>query len=335
MMEKIARICWNTQEWKRPSGSKGKSKVNTSYENKYGFGHEEWLLDFSRVMPNGYHYGFLESLNVPSGKHIGQTYDIHLFTITPNKEKIYIGCLHNATAIALEESNFVYEKYKELGWLQEMKNDVISVGGQVKHFKAKWMFNVKFKFSEAKINHSNQPIIKSNTLGHRYNLMNKTSDFIFLTNEDGKTQTLDTSCFTRATHSGVIVIDPLHKKIQELVKKELKDIYSPLILEKTDSFSSIKRRIDIMGKLKDSDEWHYFEVKTSSAKQSIREALGQILEYSHYDHSSSRATKLYIIGPKQPDEKDIEYLQNLRERYNLPIWFRWFSFEDNKLHEEI
>ena len=54
-MEKIARICWNTHDWKRPSGSEGKSRVDSSYEKSVGFGHEEWLLDDTRVMPDGYH----------------------------------------------------------------------------------------------------------------------------------------------------------------------------------------------------------------------------------------------------------------------------------------
>lgn len=57
-MDKISRICWNTNNWKRPSGSEGKSRVASSYENSVGFGHEEWLLDDSRVLPDGYHYGF-------------------------------------------------------------------------------------------------------------------------------------------------------------------------------------------------------------------------------------------------------------------------------------
>lgn len=41
-MEKVARLCWNTNEWRRPSGRKGKSKSNDAYENEMGFGHEEW-----------------------------------------------------------------------------------------------------------------------------------------------------------------------------------------------------------------------------------------------------------------------------------------------------
>ena len=85
-MEKIARICWNTHDWKRPSGSEGKSLSDGSYEKKIGFGHEEWILDDSRIYePNGYHYGFLQPMNVASGKHIGAVYDIHLFSISPLK----------------------------------------------------------------------------------------------------------------------------------------------------------------------------------------------------------------------------------------------------------
>ena len=95
------------------------------------------------------------------------------------------------------------------------------------------------------------------------------------------------------------------------------------------------QRVDVKGKFKATDEWHYFEIKTCSAKQSIREAFGQIMEYSHYDHLSTRATKLYIVGPEKPDEKDAAYIKKLRDMYHLPLWFRWYSFEDNKLHDEI
>ena len=89
------------------------------------------------------------------------------------------------------------------------------------------------------------------------------------------------------------------------------------------------------GKFKETGDWHYFEVKTSSAKQSIREAMGQIMEYSHYDHMSTRAKKLFIIGPEKPDEKDSAYLKKLRDMYGLPIWFRWYSFQENRLYEEL
>ena len=117
-MEKIARLCWNTNEWRRPSGRKGKSKSNDAYENEMGFGHEEWLLDDSKIMPDGYHYGFLEPMRVKSDKHFGKVYDIYLFTISPNKQKVYIGCLRNAIGVSSEESQTVYNFYQKKGWLR-------------------------------------------------------------------------------------------------------------------------------------------------------------------------------------------------------------------------
>ena len=67
---KIARICWNNNSWKFPSGLKGKSKDNDAFERKYGFGYEEWLFDKRKII-NGKHYGFLQPLNGVN-KHVGK-----------------------------------------------------------------------------------------------------------------------------------------------------------------------------------------------------------------------------------------------------------------------
>ena len=38
-------------------------------------------MDDSRIYESdGYHYAFLQPMNVDCGKHIGMEYDIHLFT---------------------------------------------------------------------------------------------------------------------------------------------------------------------------------------------------------------------------------------------------------------
>ena len=323
-MEKIARICWNTHEWKRPSGSEGKSRSDSTYENRIGFGHEEWLLDESKIV-DGYHFAFLQPMNAQV--HIGKVYDIHLFTISPDNRKVYIGCLRNAEGVTPEESNKIFRLYKANGWLQEMKDEVILAGGIVRGFQPRFLFNVKFKFSEANINLSNPPIIKSDSIWHRYNLMDKRGDFEFELDEDGNCQTLNTFEFWRSNKAGDILINPMHKKMQNAVKALLEKDYVHLYFEKD--------HVDMKGQPKDGDDtWHYFEFKTYSAKRCIREALGQILEYAHYP-SKARAQKLFIIGPEKPDNQDIAYMKMLRETYHLPIWYRWYSFEQNVLHEEV
>ena len=339
-MEKVARICWNTRDWKRPSGPEGKSSGKKAYEKENGFGHEEWLLDDSKIMPDGYHYAFLEPINTKYETHVGKIYDIHLITFdTIHKIKIYIGCLHNVECLTDKQAKAAYEYYKEQGWLQEMKDDVQYVGGTVKDMDADgFLFNIRFKFKDAKILYSNRPVISKedpNTRALYYTLMCKKGEFVYEIDDEGKTKVLDTSVIVRTTDSGKILIDPLHKKIQNAIVELLKDDYQQLYLEQRDPTQSSSQRVDVKGKFKATNEWHYFEIKTYSAKRSIREAFGQIMEYSHYDHKSTRATKLYIVGPDKPDEKDAAYIKKLRDMYHLPLWFRWYSFEDNKLHKEI
>ena len=331
-MEKVARLCWNTNEWRRPSGRKGKSKSSDSYEKGMGFGHEEWLLDDSKII-NGYHYGFLEQLRLKSDRHTGNIYDIHLFTISPNKQKVYIGCLRNVEVITIEESQEIYEIYQKKGWINEMQQDVLRVEGTVMDFTPSFMFNIKFKFEEAEICNSNQPIIKYDSIWHRYNLMDKKEPLEFEEDEDGNIRMLDTDVFNRIVEGGKILIDPLHKKIQNAVVNLLKKDYTNIQVESgVSDFTT--QRVDIKGFSKSEQEWHFFEVKTMSAKRSIREALGQILEYAHYPNVQL-AEKLFIISPEEPDEKDKAYMKLLRDKYNLPIWFRWYSFSENKLYEGV
>lgn len=200
------------------------------------------------------------------------------------------------------------------------------------------MFNVKLKFENAKLNYSNQPILTIDSIpSSRYIFMDKKREFVFEKNDDGNIKFLDTSIFERVVEAGKIQIDPLHKKIQNAVANLLKEKEQYTDLQMESSADGAKERIDIKGFSKDEKEWHFFEVKTLSAKRSIREALGQILEYTHYPNVDL-AKKLFIIGPEPPDDQDIAYLKLLREKYNLPIWFRWFSFtegEEGKLHKGV
>ena len=94
-----------------------------------------------------------------------------------------------------------------------------------------------------------------------------------------------------------------------------------------------KNYVDIKGTLK-TGKIDYYEIKTYAAKASIREAIGQILEYAHYP-ADKHADRLIIVGPNEPDKFDRMYLKYLRETYHLPIWFRSYSFEKNQLSDLI
>lgn len=334
--EKVARICWNNYDWKRPSGTEGKSRGTNTFENVFGFGYEEWLLDDSKII-DGYHYAFLEQVNTKMHLHAGNVYDIHLFTLTPSKKKAYVGVLRNVECLDEKQAKAAYTYYRRAGWLQDMKEDVRFAvkDGKVQGMNSS-MFNIRFKFADADIQYSNRPVISNedpNTRGLYYRLMDKKGPFVFEKQGDGTIKTIDTNSWEMVTRDGKILVDPLHKKIQARLMVLLKGEYLHLYAEKT--ISSESDRIDIKGQpIDDQRHWHYFEIKTDSAKKSIREAFGQILEYAHYP-KTSRATKLFIVGPEKPDEKDAQYMELIRTTYNIPIWFRWYSFEEDKLYEGV
>lgn len=123
-----------------------------------------------------------------------------------------------------------------------------------------------------------------------------------------------------------VEMDLLHKRMQKAIKEILlKEGYHRVYLE--------NEHVDIKAFTTDGIK-HFFELKTYGAKESIREAMGQILEYTHYPNMN-RAERMFIIGPNAPGEKDIQYLNLLRTKYSIPIWYRWYSEEDNTLHDIV
>lgn len=77
------------------------------------------------------------------------------------------------------------------------------------------------------------------------------------------------------------------------------------------------KKIDLV--LKTKNLYTFYEIKTSnSAKQCIREALGQIFEYTYFD-GEKYADKIVIAGEYPIDKSTSNYLKFLNSEFNLPI----------------
>lgn len=341
-LEKLARICWNTKRWASPSGLEGKSDDEGTWEWKCGYGHEEWLLDYKRTMPDGYHYGNLQELNNSEKKHVGAVYNIHLYTVNPQRQDIYVGCLYNAVCISKDESKHVYEYYKSKGWLKEMKRELAECGGSTADLNNKEkIFNVKFKFEDADLRLPPLQRIEPGVIpSKRYVLMDMPDNFRFAVDEERtkrrrKITHVNAGDIGRHEEEKDMIIERRHKEMQNYIATLLKKQYDDIRLEEPADIHCTAEKIDIVARLRGTDEWHYFELKTNSAKISIREALGQILEYAHYYHTERKVTRLYIVGPSDADPQDRDYLNTLRQQYGIPLWYRWYSFDDNKLYPEV
>ncbi len=175
--DKIARLCWNSNGWTRPSGREGKATSDT-YEAKHGYGHEEWLLDKSKINSDGYHYAFLEPLrrNSFEGKK-----DIHLYTVTPEGRRQYIGCIHDAEYVSPDKADEIWSYYYAKGWIQSMMKDLENCGIKLnKPLSEK--FNVRFKFENFDDFSDKDYYFRDddpNLLNHRYVFLNKREPFLF------------------------------------------------------------------------------------------------------------------------------------------------------------
>ena len=331
---KISKICWNSEGWKFPSGSKGKSAASNTFEAKSGYGHEEWLFDKSRII-DGYHYAFLQPLNLKSDKHVGKTYSISLYTIT-NGVKYFVGEIKNVECISKKKSKEIYKIYRQNGWLKEMSQEVDRAGADPKPFldtQPEIFFNIKFEFEDVirpdELEEIGDKDINITTT--RYKLLPKRNALKIATeiSEDENKGKFKNTNRRNRTYKVDSSFDPYHDKLQNalcaLLRNNYKHEYKTVAIEKD--------RVDIKAKTL-SDKWHYFEIKTDSPKLSIRSAFGQILEYSYWP-DLERAEKLIVVSDNASDSDTKKYLTHIRNKFKLPIFYRFFNMEKNVLSEDF
>lgn len=330
---KLSKICWNTENWKFPSGSQGKSVSTESYEADTGYGHEEWLLDKSKLV-DGYHYAFLQPLNIKTDKHENEVYNISLFTINNLNKQYFVGEIKNVECISTDESIRVFDLYKSKGWIEKMREDVERVGANFQKFKdtpPEIFFNIRFKFKDV-IQPDELIEVAENDINittNRYKLLPRKAEIELGTvNDEDETEGNKRNTNKRKkVFNSDCEYDPYHDQMQNAIFELLKTSdydYKKVFIE--------KGRVDIKAKTQ-QDRWHYFELKTDNPKQSIRKALGQILEYSYFP-DTEKAEKLIIIADEEPNEDVLKYLDHIRDKFNLPISYRHFNIDTNELSDD-
>jgi hypothetical protein len=324
MIEKIAKICWNDYMWSKPSGTNGKSPSASAHENSYGYGHEEWVLDKSRVI-NGFHYGFLQPLNLKTDRHVGNKYKIWLYSIT-ERQKLLIGCIENAICISQDESKDIYKVYKKKGWLNQMIEELERAGINSKALKNTpdyIYFNIKFKIGSIKLYDEFRKISSKdkNLTTTRYKLLNKVAEFKFEKIKERGSESYLRNAVSETT------VDQYHVKIQNALAK---------LLAKDGNFKNIKiesNNIDVQANSLDG-EVHFFEIKTDTPKNNIRQAIGQLFEYSLFPESN-KADRLIVIGDEEPSKAVKNYIKHLRFKTKLKLFYRWVDMDKNTLSPEI
>ncbi len=348
IQDKITRICWNTEGWVLPSGPRGKSEQDGSYEYDCGYGHEEWLFDFDKLI-EGYHYGFLQSVGRHRDKYTGKTFNINLYSRnSENKQKYWVAKINNCKVIDREKEAEVLLIYKKQGWLKQMESHLNGLGLDTSPFN-QWtedvgLFNIEFNpedvdwFGEELV-----PFDGSEEFsGNRYNLINIESEVQICPIVDTSYQHSDESAGvdtvtvtghqTQTRAQMVVECSELHKELQNAFREYLVKQYPKSSVRLECKLPVYASQIDIVRQ--DNESKTYYEVKTyQTARKCIREAIGQLLEYNYYP-TAERALTNIIVSQSEATPSDIKYLRYLNRKFGIPIGYIQFSVKKKAILQE-
>lgn len=338
--EKVVRICWNTNFWRSPSGPVGKSKNKESYEEIVGYGHEEWLFDLAKTVDD-YHYSFLQAANTGRNTHKDIELKVYLYSInSETKTRWWIGSICKVQIVLEQESERIYNIYKELGWLDEMIEQVGKVGASSEDLRKtdpKIFFTVKFKPSDLCLEDPPKEFSANDdsiaATYYNFQPFSGLPEFIkykfnFIPGHNpGKHEGWKTYEDNRK------YINQLHNKIQNSVYLQLTKIYGNNNVG-TEQLTSNGTKIDIVAR-DATRNLIFYEIKTSSTVLgSIREAFAQLLEYSYYP-DTHHASKLVIVSPNKATSQTSAYMKNLREKFGIPIHYQAFDMDTMQLEETL
>jgi hypothetical protein len=352
--KRIARICWNDNGWIMPSGELGKSKDENTHEGKHGYGHEEWLCDISKII-DGYHYGFLEPIRQHQDAYANNAFNVWLYSIDgETKNRYWIGDINNLIVLNREEAEGAKTQYIKRGWMSEMERQIIASGVKAKGFSS-WkgvdLFNIKFIPINLRVNDPYFQIPEGHPIAGqtRYNFSNFKDEFAlkkpdledefdssFLGDreEDDDEYDVAPEKKTYIREPKAIEIIDLHNRISKALTKELKKLYGYNKVKREYSAGYGGNKIDIV--VMKSDGLIFYEIKTyTSLKTCIREAIGQLMEYSLWTHQKKAKQLIVVSQPVDDFDNARIYFRHLRDTYNLPLYYQSFDIEKNLLSEIV
>lgn len=315
-----ARICWNENGWVFPSGH-AKELEKGTYVAESGFGHEEWLFNFAWLI-DGYHYAFLQPVNRSYSLVSGQTADLLLYSINPQRDRVYVGEIRSCQFLTRQQSEQGFAHYKKVGWLKSMKQHVKDTGGDPS--KADGDLNVRFRPEDAEIYQPLRLAARSDAVCYlnRYTLVGTTEQV--LTSEWRRRRGAKAAPTIRAiSRSGqpAVTYDPIEKQMQVELFELLKTRFGEETVELEKDF------VDIT--VTSRNRKFLVEIKSDpDARMALRKGVGQILEYAFlYPQSGNEGASLIIIAPAAMTDAVSRYVDLLNAK-GVPISYGRFALGD-------
>ena len=288
---KHCRICWNTNGWEKPSGTAHESKGSFAASN--GFGFEEWLFNNEWCL-DGHKYAFLQPINKNLNRYQGQTFSVALYTKVASRSFL-VATISDVYVPRYDEWRTAFSQMKKRGWVEQMRDDIEAIGGQpvdLENPPPHQVINVRFKPDDVRHCDPMQVFPKDHIVSrrHRYQAYDwNGTDLPSIARDDAPNVSdpaRSEEVYLRAAQQATQV-DPKHVRLQNRLYGSFCEQYGADAVQYEQDFVDLK----VTGPAGDS----FFEIKTDrSAKRCIRNALGQLLEYSSYP-AAERASAVSTV----------------------------------------
>src|SRR5574344_34445 len=330
---RVARIVWNTQFWKEPSSVADKIKNRNAYENKYGYGHEEWLFDYSKQI-DGFQYAYIQAISKLNYEE--RKFDLYLISRDVLNNTFYwIGMIKDVQNISYDEALQIQRKFIQKGFVKEMKAQLNAINVNKEYVDDfEYIPNFKFKKENVEIYSTPKPISKDNpNIKSTY----YSTLFYFKPFDDKTPSKMLFRAGLSAEKEQVVVSYNKHlKEISKLHPVIKKICFEKLCIQygKSKVGSEIKTaigtQIDIVVQIT-NEKYILYEIKSyPSIRENIRQALSQLLEYANYGEELN-IDKLVIVSQEEVDALSEQYLNLIRNKYYIPIYYQQVNLQTGEL----
>ncbi|MEC4005873.1 hypothetical protein OX283_014480 [Flavobacterium sp. SUN052] len=122
-----------------------------------------------------------------------------------------------------------------------------------------------------------------------------------------------------------VKVNLTHNIIQNSFIKFLKNNYP------NENVKGERNRIDALRET--ASEVHIYEIKPyENVFTCIREGIGQLLDYSH-QYKTTKEIKIYIVGPNEPNQKDLKFIDAIRDNLKIPFCYISYNHSSKILNK--
>lgn len=330
-MQYLTRIGYNGAGWRKPTGDAARIEQG-SYNQMYGFGHEDWLFRDEWLLGD-WRYAFIQGVNKSYLRLVreGKPFDLRLFCVEPDGRRRYVAEITDVECIDDDHAEAALKDFEAKGWLTLMKQEITEVGGDPTALGleslAHHILNLRFRpdsvrhFEPNLYAEGDDPVLSYK----RYQLirLEKARETLAARRGGlvGSSHPPSVAPFARRG-SEAQWIDPIHAMMQKALMRLLR-------VEHPDGQVVREvRGIDVL--LRTESGRFLYEIKSDLApRMVIRQALGQLLEYAHsIGPDERRPMSLIIVGRKPLNDGELRYFKWLQSTVSIPISYRAVSPED-------